>query len=631
MCGIAGVFTFDQVDRAAIDARVARMVAALEHRGPDGRGSWSTSLASGQVIALGHTRLAVIDLSDAARQPMTRGAASITFNGEIYNFKQLRGRLRDTGAQCRTGSDTEVLLAAHAAWGDGFLDSLDGMFAFALWTGDRLLLARDRFGIKPLYVFRDDRVLVFASEVRALLASGYVRPALNEEGIWHYFGYQTTPTPETLVRGVQMLAPGSLMTVGVNGQCATRKYWDLWRASQSASVPGTEVEARRTVSELLQEAVTAHLISDVPVGLFLSGGIDSAAILSAATTAGVRARTFTVALDGFEHDESAEAKIVARHFRADHTEIRLDGGDLAERMPGIVSAIDHPSGDGVNTFVVSEAVRNHGYKVALSGLGGDEVFGGYPSFHRMKRLAGAASRLQRTPAPVRRLAATVVRTAGGGAIAAEKAAAVLDSGGSIAAMWPVTRQLYSVRVRDGLLASGVPRADDAYANMLEAAFGDRDVAEVYGRVSYAEARTYMHDVLLRDTDQMSMAHALEVRVPLLDHRLAAFVVALPDAWKTNGAASKPLLAGALRAALPLEIASSPKRGFTLPFDAWMRGPLRAYCERQLGDRGLDGRGLLRAGESMKLWRRFISRAPGVTWGRIWSLVALNAWLERRSL
>lgn len=636
MCGIAGILTFDSAETAPAVRAVAAMLPALEHRGPDGEGRWHSLTSSGSAVALGHKRLAIIDLSDGGRQPMARGAAAVTYNGEIYNYRALRDRLQAGGAAFTTESDTEVLLAAYERWGASALEHVDGMFAFGMWDSlqDRLLLARDRFGIKPLYYHRGPRHFVFASEVRALLASGFVQRALDVESLWHYLGYQTAPAPATLLQDVRMLEPGHLMEVRGDGRITGRRYWSLLQGGAreppaAVSAPAAAV----TVGTLLREAVESHMVSDVPVGVFLSGGIDSGALVSVLHSIGARPRTFTVGLaDDRTADESAEARRVASAFGTDHTEIRLQAADLVEMLPDALAAVDHPSGDGVNTYVVSKAVRDQGLKVALSGLGGDEIFGGYPSFRRLQRLWPAARRWNQSPAALRRAAAGVLRRSGGGRVATDKAAAVLETDGSLAQMWPVTRQLFSVRDRLHILAArqaepGTPA--DAYTPLLTRAFEEAPEAGLWARISYAESRGYMHDVLLRDADQMSMAHGLEVRVPLLDHRLAAYVVALPDALKSAGRAPKSLLVNSLPRPLPADLTRRPKRGFTLPFDSWMRGALQSYCGTQLGD--LDGRGLLQPGEATRLWSRFNQRVHGVTWSRVWALVALNAWLERHDV
>jgi asparagine synthase (glutamine-hydrolysing) len=332
-------------------------------------------------------------------------------------------------------------------------------------------------------------------------------------------------------------------------------------------------------------------------------------------------------------DESAAARLTANAFHCDHASIRIRGNDVVERLPALLSAVDHPSGDGLNTFLVAEAVRDHGLKVALSGLGGDELFGGYPSFRRLARLGAAAGPWRHAPGAVRRTAAALVRTAGSGRVLTEKAASALRTGGTLSELWPVTRQLFAPVWRRELIAARlVPRNEnDAWPQMLAKAFADAPGAGVWQEISYAETRCYMHDVLLRDTDQMSMAHGLEVRVPLLDHRLASYVTSLPDAAKRDGPQPKALLLKSLEHPLPPRVSRGPKRGFTLPLDLWMRGPLKEFCAAQLDARGLEGRGVLADGHGLRLWSRFLARERGVTAGRVWPLVALNAWLDRHQV
>jgi asparagine synthase (glutamine-hydrolysing) len=633
MCGIAGAWVQEATPDAA-RAVVDAMVGALGHRGPDGRGAWVTPTPGGGAIALGHTRLSIIDLSEAGRQPMTRGPLTATYNGEIYNYRELRDDLGATRTPWTSDSDTEVLLAAFARWGDQALDRLDGMFAYGIWDDEnkRLRLGRDRLGVKPLYFHRGPRHFVFASEIRALLASGLVPRRLDRASLWHYLGYQSAPTPATLVEGVRLLGPGHVMDVDATGDVRTRRYWTLL-GSAPADLPASVERASADVSRLLRESVSLHLVSDVPVGVFLSGGIDSGAVVSLLHTLGRRPATFTVALDDdAEADESGDARLLAETFRTDHADIRVRGRDVLDMLPEVLGAIDHPSGDGVNTYVVARAVSRQGLKVALSGLGGDELFGGYASFRRLTNALPAARRLAKSPAALRATAARLLRGAGAGRVATNTAAALLESDGTLAQAWPLTRELFGAADRHRLLAgrlTGEP--PNAYESLVRESLDEFPEAGLWAQISAAEARGYMHDVLLRDTDQMSMAHGLEVRVPLLDHRLASYVAALPDEMKSNGSTTKPLLVRSLSEPLPAAITDRPKRGFVLPFDTWMRGPLKDFCQAQLGEGGLDGRAILAPGAASGLWSTFLRRGHGVTWGRVWALVALNAWMERTGL
>jgi len=649
MCGIAGgVFWNDEIAPARAERAVHAMVAALAHRGPDGRGVHRSAATSqqGQFAVLGHTRLAIIDVSDRGAQPMggrsgrqpsaADGADApwVTYNGETYNFAALKAELQRSGAYFESHSDTEVLLRGYDVWGIDVVSRLRGMFAFAVWdpAKSRLLLARDRFGIKPLYYYTGDRFVVFASEVRALLASGIVPRRLDSTALWQYLGYQSIPAPRTLVEGVRLLEPATWMSIEPGGAVTQRQYWKL--LDRAAGDEAACENAPRRVGELLRDSVAAHLVSDVPVGAFLSGGIDSSAIVALMREAGHAPRTFSVGFAERAFDESAHAALVARTFNTDHTHIQLTESDLLDQLPDALQAMDQPTGDGVNTYIVSRAVHGQAMKVALSGLGGDELFGGYPSFTRLSRVGDLSRIWGRSPAKLRAAAAGAVRTFGGSSVSVSKAAAVLESDGTIASMFPLLRQVLSVEQRRALLEERTIASIDVadpYDRLLAAAFLDAPQAELYGRISFAEARTYMHDVLLRDTDQMSMAHALEVRVPLLDHRLAEYVAALPDAAKHANGVPKRLLVEALDGLLPADIVHRPKQGFTLPFDPWMRGKLRSFCEERLGPRGLGGRAVFRGAEVARLWASFLAGDRAVSWSRVWVLVVLDAWLERHAL
>jgi asparagine synthase (glutamine-hydrolysing) len=644
MCGIAGGVWFGGSGATEARARVvADMTTALAHRGPDGHGVTvcaGASRADAPAIetVLGHRRLAIIDLSDRGAQPMAspRRPLWITYNGEIYNFRAVRRELEAAGRRFDSDSDSEVVLQGFEEWGPAVLDRLQGMFAFAIWDGDRnrLTLVRDRLGIKPLYVHRHAAGLLFASEIRGLLASGLVPRRLDRDALDLYLRYQTVPTPATLVRDVEMLPPATVVEIGPDGSRTDRGYWDLLGSASQDARRDSAVEQSRRVQSLLAESAALHLVSDVPVGVFLSGGIDSSAIVSLVREAGVRPRTFAVCFEGLAEDESAHARAVASAFDADHTEIALDDASLLGQLPEALAAVDHPSGDGINSYVVSRAVRAAGVKVALSGLGGDELFGGYPSFDRLTRLPAFAEFWKWTPPALRRAAAVAVRSLGRESVSAMKTASALEGDGSLPETFPVLRELFSPDQRDRLLgrrAAARRTAPDPYVELLRQAQADARGADVMALVSFAEARTYMHDVLLRDTDQMSMAHGLEVRVPLLDHRLAEYVMGLPAEAKLRGSGPKPLLVASLPRPLPASATQRPKRGFVLPFDTWMRGALRPYCEHHLGPAGLAGRGILDAAAVSSLWQTYQRGGPRTTWSRPWTLVALDAWLDQTGL
>ena len=642
MCGIAGaLFWNSEAGRGGRQASVARMVQALAHRGPDGEGvvrcvTEERTGSEAPTAILGHRRLSIIDLSDRASQPMAspRGPIWLTYNGEIYNYRDVRRELESCGRVFRSNSDTEVILQGYEEWGAAVVERLRGMFAFALWDGavQRLWLARDRLGIKPLYVYRGNGYLVFASEVRALLASNLVPRTLDRTALDQFLAYQSVPEPRTLVRDVRMLPPGHLVRVGADGREVARRYWDLLDAAAS-TVEVTPDQSRRRVRDLLEESAALHLVSDVPVGVFLSGGIDSGAIAALVRQAGVVPRTFAVAFTGTDYDESQYARVMAKSLQTDHTEISLREADVLAQIPDALASVDHPSGDGTNTFIISRAVREAGIKVALSGLGGDEFFGGYPSFRRLRRVAAMAAAWRHSPRLMRRVAGSAVRRIGGSSVASVKTAAVLETDGSLPQTFPILRQLFPEEQRIDLLGSETVAASrhqgDPYVYLLQRTLDREADLDLMSLVSYAEARTYMHDVLLRDTDQMSMCHGLEVRVPLLDHKLVEYLMQLPESAKIAAQGPpKPLLTGSLARPLPDYCINRPKRGFVLPLEIWMRGNLKALCETHLGANGLAGRGMFKSAAVDALWRSFLTGKPRTTWSRPWALVTLNSWLER---
>lgn len=634
MCGIAGLFKahnngFDLAGVAALT------LPYLNHRGPDDRG---LMVVSEDRCAFVHTRLSILDLSPAGHQPMSTpdGRYWITFNGEIYNFRELRQGLLDQGEQLASHSDTEIILKLYARHGADCLPQLRGMFAFAIWDGVRqeLFVVRDRMGIKPVYYYAADKRFFFASEVRALLATGLVPRRLDAVALSEYLAYQSVPAPRTLIEGVRLLPPGSWLKVDAEGHVTETRYWDALAVAQQVAPEQSYETSKRHVYELLQESVALHLVSDVPVGAFLSGGIDSTALVTLMQEAGQQPHTFSVVFNEHAFDEARYARLVATAVRAEHTEIRLDDQRLLAELPTALQAMDQPTGDGINSYVVSQAVRAAGVKVALSGLGGDELFGGYPSFARLGKLKRYLRLWGNLPAALRHTLGNTTQFLRGPSIAAAKTSALLSSDGQLASVYPLIRQVLSPAQRhllltDQFLQRGLSETDP-YQPLLNAAFAGSNAGFI-SKISYAEARTYMHDVLLRDTDQMSMAHALEVRVPFLDHKLVEYVLGLPDEHKISNGTPKRLLVESLGKLLPPEIVHRPKLGFTLPFDVWMRGEMRGYCEKRLGPERIGSRGIFRPEAVTHLWQRFLERRPDVSWSRLWVLVALEEWLEQNQV
>ncbi len=615
MCSISGVFS--AVDTASHTEAVSRMNAALTHRGPDDRGI----TICGDVV-LGNTRLAVIDTSPAGHQPMNDPQTGnwITYNGETYNFKQLRAELDDDSHAWHSNSDTEVVLRAYRKWGVDAFRRLRGMFALALWDNPErtLWLARDPLGIKPLYYYRDEHVVVFASEVRALLASVLVPRKLSSDGVDSYLANGSIEAPLTIVDGVKQLLPGQCMQVrtGIDGKIEVVTHEFAGR-SPSPDVPLSRAEAVARLRSELEESVRLHLVSDVPLGVFLSGGTDSSAMVALTTRiTGQPPRTFSVVFDEPEYTEAPHARAVAARFRTDHSETRLSEDQLLDMLPHALASLDQPTMDGINTFVVSKTVKNAGVTVALSGLGVDELFAGYPSFRRALKAESMSTLSKR----FLRAASGFGRLALNGSVQRSKFWQLAASDCAPAAVYRITRQLFAPDYVRRMTRRTPPSNG----------FSRESVSDVINQISELELRGYMTNTLLRDTDAMSMAHSLEVRVPLVDVEVVEFALSLPGKWKlgsgTNGVA-KPLLADAVADLLPRELLARPKMGFTLPFEKWMQGRLRAEIASVLDDRGRVRETGLAADGVRDVWRKFLRKPRAIGWSRPWSLYVLARWCE----
>lgn len=620
MCGIAGftVAEGNPMNEKAIDA----MVNSMKHRGPDAQNTYTN-----EKIHLGHARLSIIDLSETSNQPMhsSDDRYVIVYNGELYNYAELKLELQrvaqGSGTQpyfFRTDSDTEVILAAFHRWGTVCLQKFNGMFAFAIYDkqDDSLFIARDRLGIKPLYYQHKNNQLIFASEIRTLLASGMVQRKLNRKALNEYFLYQTVHAPETIIEDIKMLMPGNFITYK-NKELNFFRYWDannFTYANSESDYKSTGIKIR----DLLFQSVERRLVADVPFGAFLSGGIDSSAIVGIMSRLTARkVETFNVSFDESEFSESVYAKKVAALFNTQHHEIKLKPLDFLEQLPEALLATDHPSGDGLNTYMVSKATKNAGVTMALSGLGGDELFAGYDVFKRMYEI-NRKSYLNIFPAWLRKLPATAVRMKNK-SIAGDKVAEVLSLDQlSIANAYPISRKIFSAAKEKELLGSN----SDELKNVI-AVIKKPGSHHVLSYISLLEMNSYMQNVLLRDADQMSMAVALEVRVPFLDHKLVEYVLSVQDEWKFP-ATPKKLLIDSLQGLLPDEIVNRPKMGFTLPWEQWMKNELKSFCEKNIIS--LAKRDFVNEKELKELWNQFLKGNKKVTWSRIWHLVVLENWL-----
>lgn len=633
MCGLIGWLGPCQPE---VEAAIGRGMRRLTHRGPDGMGMSRLQPRDRQDVAvvLGHTRLKILDLSDAASQPMADPDAGnvIVYNGEIYNFRALRMDLEAEGVKFTSSGDTEVLLKGYARWGLEVLERVTGMFAFALWdeARQRVVLARDHLGIKPLYLARVGGGLVFASEVRALLATGLLPRRLNPVGLESYLAYGAVQGPATLVSGIESLLPGTYVVATPDGMATRTRYWRVPLALAGAPVPGRDETVAR-LREVLAGVVRDHLISDVPIGAFLSGGVDSSSLVVLMREAAVGpVHTFSVGFAEREYSEHEHSSLVARRFSHEHTEINLSADECFAMLPEALAAQDQPTIDGVNVYVISRAVRWSGITVVLSGQGGDELFAGYSTFPRVAGLARCAW-AWRLPQPLREACGVVWRRARGRRLVGDKISEILASDCDPLHVYLVLRELFDAGTRGRLLAAAGQGAGTAWGLPRQTYYDLRAAAarlDPANRVSLFELATYLGNMLLRDGDFMSMAHSLELRVPYLDRRVVEFVAALPGSMKLSRNPTKSLLIEAMRGALPRAIYERPKHGFTFPWDVWLRERLRDTVSATL-DRHDAGETLgLRPGVAQELWRGFLGGAPGVTWSRVWGLYVAIDWCRR---
>jgi asparagine synthase (glutamine-hydrolysing) len=639
MCGIFGILA----GGGSISPKLLEQATdSLAHRGPDDRGTVvipSNSTPRFEIV-LGSRRLAVLDLSPQGHQPMQDPATGnwIVYNGEIYNFRELKARLQAEGEGFVSQSDTEVLLKAYGRWGEKCLGELRGMFAFAIWDAmrSRLLLGRDPMGIKPLYYCSTGQNFLFASELRTLLGTGLVPRRLDPAGLINYLNFGSVYDPMTMIAGVSALEAGHY-AIWDNGRVTDSIYWDpapQGRAATASSYLASNATARKALEEdayaTLDQTVRMHTVSDVPVGLFLSGGIDSSSLAGILSRAGIRLNTFSIVFREAEYNESEYSRAVARAFSSEHQAIMVSQRDVLDAIPYALRAMDQPTIDGLNTFLIARQTRAAGIKVALSGLGGDELFAGYSTFRDVPRMERFERFWGRFPSILRKPLVRMFSSLSPDSDQNRKLATL--GGGRHRVLHPyfLARALFTPEQRDSLLASN-DEAALARANApLEENLRRSGPLDPLNRVSYLELRCYMLNTLLRDSDVMSMAHGLELRVPLVDHQLADKLLALPGAWKLDGDTPKPLLVGALKGKLPNEIVHRKKQGFTLPFERWLRENLRAEMEAALPK---IGRGplasLLNYDSVAQVWDDFLSQRT--SWSRIWSLYVLEEWCELNSV
>ncbi|HYC61254.1 MAG TPA: asparagine synthase (glutamine-hydrolyzing) [Thermoanaerobaculia bacterium] len=575
MCGINGVFAF-AAGAAPVDREeLLRSRECMRSRGPDAADVW---VSEDRRVGLGHRRLSIIDLSPAGAQPMRRGERVIIFNGEIYNYQELRARLEAKGRTFTSHSDTEVLLQLYDEMGEGMLNELRGMFAIVLWDGPkrRMFLARDPYGIKPLYYATDGGTLRVASQVKALIASDRIDKRFEPAAAAGFFLRGTVPEPFTMYRAIRALPAGSYTYVDANGLREPQQYFSIAATLRDAVENAhnvSDVERRNFVHDAVLESVRYHLVADVPVGAFLSAGIDSTAIVALAREAGATdLQTMTLRFEeyrGRDNDEAPLAALVAREYDVRHTIRDLAREDFRNELPRIFAAMDQPTVDGLNSYFISKAAAEMGLKVALSGTGGDELFGGYTSFRDIPRWMPVTSVLSRIPGlgeGVYRLNQALAKRS---RHISPKMGEILRHGSSYAGAYLVKRGRFLMSELPGVLGADIAREGLERLDLV--ALIERtvtpDPGTPYARVAALESSLYLRNQLLRDMDWASMAHSLEVRVPLVDAHLLRKIAPVLVTRKQRG---KQILANAPRPPLPESVRARRKTGFTLPIREWLQ-------------------------------------------------------------
>lgn len=577
MCGIAGIIGCSE--NGNFDSALDQMLDQIVHRGPDDSGVFHGTFAqSNAKVALGHRRLSIIDL-EAGHQPLANadGSIQIVFNGEIYNYRELRQELKTAGRVFATHSDTEVIIAAYEEYGDQCVEHLRGMFAFAIYDAkrERVFIARDRFGKKPLFYAQTEQGLIFASEIKALLTTEFVDRSLDYDGLWDYFSYRYVPGPRTLLRSITKLPPGSTLVVDADLNTEIKSYYSP--ADHSAlKAPNIPKDPVGTFLELLEQAVEIRMVSDVPFGAFLSGGIDSSAVVALMSRhSSTPIKTFSVGFEESEYSELAYAGDIARHFDTEHTELTISAENLMQELPKLIRYRDAPVAEPSDIPIYLLAVEaSKSVKMVLTGEGSDEILGGYPK-HVFERYAQP---YQYVPAFLRkhlveacvaalpyrfRRAKTAVTNLGIESFEGRMA-------GWFGALSPSQREaLISNVAKD--------RRTHGSSSMIES----EESASALRRILHFDQTSWLPDNLLERGDRMTMAASIEARMPLMDHKLAEFASSLPDNYRVRGRQTKWILREAMKSLLPKEILERPKVGFRVPVNEWFQGEMKDYLYETL--------------------------------------------------
>jgi asparagine synthase (glutamine-hydrolysing) len=603
MCGISGIINIQNKD--LVKNQLDEMNSSMKHRGPDDEGVFYDDF-----VGLTQTRLSIIDLSSQGHQPMLSkdNQLAIVFNGEIYNFKSLKKELSDYDFVTQT--DTEVILAAYLKWGIDMVEKLDGMFAIALYDipEKKVYLIRDRLGVKPLYYYQSEHnETFFASEIRTIIKGAKIKPKLNQNELKDYLTFQTCTSNQTLVKGIYTISPGTY-------HCYSNQNNHIvsyWKPTPTISSTDSRVQAVKNVRELLFQSVEKRLMADVPLGAFLSGGVDSSAIVAAMSEFGSHVNTFNVNFAEDQFSEAVFAQIIAKKFNTNHTEINLKPNEFLNLLPNGIEALDHPSVDGLNTYVVSKATKDAGITVALSGVGGDEWFAGYPIFNRL--VTKQHEKLKLIPKPLRSITSTLAQLKTNETT--RKRWEFFASDLSFNELYQTQKMVFSTSQINHLL------------NYNSSTNSNFDIANI-SELSVLEWQKYLMPVLLRDTDQMGMAHSLEIREPFMDYQLIEYLLSLPDAYKL-GNQPKQLLVDAMGGLLPNEIVNRPKMGFVLPYEVWLKTDLKDYVKQGLSY--IKSHQAFNTEYVAYLETNYFENHFHIRWNMIWILAVLGHWMNNNQV
>ena len=626
MCGIAGIIHFD--GKPVSKDLLKKMTDVMHHRGPDDYG-----LHVDGSTGLGHRRLSIIDLSKNGHQPMCNedGKVWISFNGEIYNYKNVNDVLKAKGHIFKSNCDTETIIHAYEEFGKNCVEHLRGMFSFAIWDANRkrFFAAVDRLRIKPFYYTIVGNTFIFASELKAILATDLVKPKLNYEAVHHYLSLQAVPVPMTIYEDIYTLPGGHALEIE-NDTVHVYPYWDIEYTGLESY---DETSIKNHVKDILWESIEMRMMSDVPLGAFLSGGIDSSSIVAIMhQLVNQQIQTYSIGYDvgGSEYDDTYYANLISKKFNTDHKSVTITSDDILSHLPGFLYYLDQPSSDAINSYFVSELAAKD-ITVVLCGQGGDELFAGYSSFTYLNKFLERDAKWEQLPAFVRNGITGTLKAMPGKVNSiphVQKFNKFIDEYGSFIKKYArirmelfesEKRNLYSEDFRSRLNGADTMAIYDKYLSKVPAGI------DPINKVSYLDLKTHLGDILMRDVDVMSMAFSLETRVPLIDHKLVEYASNIPASLKLNKGMTKYIYIESVRDVLPVEVIERKKLGFNFPFAIWLRNELYPLVDHVLSREVVEARGIFQYEAVEKLKERF--RTENITYRRVWGLVLLELWLR----